>query len=170
MHRRQLLFLASTIAFAAACSSNSTGSGGTNDGNNNQYNNATGTMTASIGGTSWTANFLTHASFSGGTLSITGESYNGNSTQTRTITMAFANVSQAGTFTLSTPGDGHGGNAIMTLGGSNDWFTASTGGTGSVVVTALDGTHVAGTFEFVAIGAGSIGNATVTNGSFNIPF
>jgi len=172
MIRRRLLLLAIAAAAALACSSSDSPTGGNNDngnGNNNGYNNATGTMTATVDGASWTANFLTRATYSG-TLSITGESFNGNNAQTRVVTMAVINVTVDSTYTLYSPGDGHGGNAIMTLGGTNQWYTSSPGGSGTVTVTALDGTHVAGTFTFVGVGSGSLGNSTVTNGHFDIPF
>lgn len=168
MKRRHLVASLALAAFAAACSSS--GPTSSTNGNNNGNNTATGTMTATIDGASWTANFQTRASLTNGTLSITGESYTGTSSQTRVVTIAVTNAVADSTYTLYAGGDGHGGNAITTLGGTSQWFSASAGGSGSITVATLNATHVTGTFAFVGIGAGSIGNSTVTSGVFDIPF
>ena len=48
----------------------------------------------------------------------------------------------------------------------------ATGGSGTLTVTAIDATHVAGTFAFTAVagGGGSGGPRQVTNGQFDIKF
>ncbi|HEY4320889.1 MAG TPA: hypothetical protein VGM77_06855 [Gemmatimonadales bacterium] len=153
------------VCFLVACNSDPTG---TNDnGNNTNYNTATGTMTASIAGTSWTANFITHATLSNGVISITGESFNGSATTARVITMAAANIQTTGTYSLAPQGDAHGGNALMTV-GSSVWSSVSTGGSGSFTITTLNATHVVGTFSFVGVMGSS--PSAVTGGSFDIPF
>ena len=96
----------------AACSSSMP----TGNGNGTNYNTATGTMTASVDGASGTANFLTHASLSSGTLSITGEFFNGSTTTNRVITMAAANIQTTGTYSIGPSFSPNGGNALMTLG------------------------------------------------------
>ena len=150
------------ICLTAACSSSMP----TSTGNGTNYNVASGTMPASIDGTGWTANFLTHATVTSGTLSITGEFFNGNTATIRVITMAATNIQVTGTYSIG-PSSPNGGNALMTL-GSSVWSSAASGGSGTLIITALNSTHVAGTFAFVGVMGGSPSN--VTNGVFDIPF
>jgi hypothetical protein len=171
MHGRAMFAAALLVAAFGGCSSSGHSSlTGTNGGTGGvNYNLATGTMKATVDGAQWTANYQTRASLTNGALSITGENYNGDLGQQRIVTMAVI-AATAGTYTLSAPGDGHGGNAIMVLGGSKQWYSAQTGGTGSLTVTTINSTHVVGTFTFVGIGTNGIGNSTVTSGTFDIPF
>lgn len=151
------------ICLMAACGSGNTPTG---NGTGTNYNVATGTMTASIDGAGWTANFLTHASLTSGTLSITGEFFNGNTATIRVITMAATNIQTTGTYSIG-PSSPNGGNALMTL-GSSVWSSVASGGSGTLIITALNATHVAGTFVFVGVMGSSPSN--VTNGVFDIPF
>ena len=152
------------VAVLAACS----GSGTSGTGGNGIYDTATGTMTATVDGAPFSANYVTRATLTGGTLSITGESFNGDVTTSRTITMAVANFVVDSTYTLSTPGDGHGGNALMSLNGVT-WSSASQGGSGTLTIQSHTGGHIIGTFAFLGIRAGGA-SSTVTTGVFNIPF
>ena len=150
------------IGLVAACSSSMP----TSTGNGTNYNLATGTMTASVDGEGWTANFLTHATLTSGTLSITGEFFDGSTTTNRVITMAATSIQTTGTYSIG-PSSPNGGNALMTL-GSSVWSSVASGGSGTLIITALNATHVAGTFVFVGVMGGS--PSDVTNGVFDIPF
>jgi hypothetical protein len=57
--------------------------------------------------------------------------------------------------------------------GSSQWVASSLGGSGTVTVTALTATRVAGTFSFVAAplpGGSASGTRTVTSGEFDLEF
>ncbi|HEX3928009.1 MAG TPA: DUF6252 family protein [Gemmatimonadales bacterium] len=157
---RSVLFL-SALALAA-CGGSSTPTGSNNNNGNNT--NVHGTMTATVNGSAFSASYISRATVSGNIISIVGEQVLGT-TNITSITFAVGNIS-VGTFSLANT-DAHGGNAILTL-GTNVYSSAASGGSGSVIFTAYDSTHIAGTFSFV--GVASTGNATVTNGQFDLTF
>ena len=90
----------------------------------------------------------------------------GGTAQQLAIGMAFPDAGP-GTYDI-------GGQAITNadvVDGSSVWTASAAGGGGSIVVTALDQTHVAGTFSYSAV-AGNIQPAqrVVTNGQFDVQF
>jgi hypothetical protein len=140
------------------------GCGGDNTGPNGQ---TSGDMTAKIDGASFT--------------SVT--------------TLAQRNVTNAGTIIALSGADSHGTglgfafvdagvgtypiggltptNATVLDGTGKVWTAGATGGSGTLTVTALDATHVAGTFAYSAIaspGTGASGTKAVTQGVFDVRF
>lgn len=123
---------------------------------------ANGSMSASIGGTAWTANLSVTASHAGNVLAIAGVS-----ADSRQINITVPNVTTTGTVNL---GVGQQGVGTVTL-GTQAWVTSLVGGTGSVSITTLTATHVAGTFTFTAAAStntGATGTKAVTSGAFDI--
>ena len=55
--------------------------------------------------------------------------------------------------------------------GSNGTWAASgtVGGSGSITITSVTTTEIAGTFQATLVGAGSAGPGTITNGAFDLP-
>ena len=127
----------------------------------------TGPMTATIDGASWVATLSVEArrthSGAAGIISLAGSNNNGLG-----LGVAFPD-SGVQSYTL---GGFHPSNATI-LQGASAWVANVTGGSGTVTVTALDATHVAGTFAFNAVptpGTSASGTKHVTNGHFDIPF
>lgn len=140
------------------------GCGGDNTGPNGQTN---GDMTAKIDGASFT--------------SVT--------------TLAQRNTTNAGTIIAISGADAHGvglgfgfvdagvgsypiggltpTNASVLDGTGKVWTAGAIGGSGTLTVTALDATHVAGTFAYSAVasaGSGATGTKAVTQGVFDVRF
>jgi hypothetical protein len=140
------------------------GCGGDNTGPNGQTN---GDMTAKIDGASFT--------------SVT--------------TLAQRNTTNAGTIIAVSGADSHGlglgfgildagvgtypiggltpTNATVLDGTGKVWTAGAIGGSGTLTVTALDATHIAGTFAYSAVasaGTGATGTKAVTEGVFDVKF
>ncbi len=153
---RKLTGLALFLLAVSGCSGDSTGN---NNGNGN------GDMSASIDGQSWTGTLATAASYQGTVLGFAGT--NGS----YQINITLTGVSGPGTYSL-----GSGQLSIATVATVSTspqvWITSSTGGTGSVVITSLTSSAVAGTFSFTAVpsSGGASGNKAVTSGQFNVSF
>jgi hypothetical protein len=147
------------------------GPGGNNGGNgNNNGGNGAGPMSATIDGQAWTASAgmvtaQTNPSVPG-LFVVQGTQVNG--TSTKTITLNLYNIDGPGTYPM--------GVNIMVAGGigivataSAGWSTPLTGASGTVTITALDATRIAGTFAFLA--GATYGSATtsttVTGGTFD---
>lgn len=156
---RTLMRVATPFLLVAAVSC-----GGDNTGPNGQTN---GDMTAKIDGASFTS----------------------------VATLAQRNVTNAGTIIAISGADAHGtglgfgfvdaGVGTYTVGGLTPtnatvldgtgkvWTAGATGGSGTLTVTALDATHVAGTFAYSAVasaGSGATGTKAVTQGVFDVTF
>ena len=156
---RTLMRVATPFLLVAAVSC-----GGDNTGPNGQTN---GDMTAKIDGASFT--------------SVT--------------TLAQRNVTNAGTIIALSGADSHGTglgfafvdagvgtyaiggltptNATVLDGTGKVWTAGATAGSGTLTVTALDATHVAGTFAYSAVaspGTGASGTKEVTQGVFDVRF
>ena len=122
-------------------------------------------LTASIAGSgSFTASTV-QASHDNSILAFSG--LNGD-TQ---ILVTIPNVTTTGTYDV---GVGQAGVAQVVIGSGTPavWTTALTGGTGQVVVTALDSEMASGSFTFTgaASSGGATGTKTVTSGSFTVFF
>jgi hypothetical protein len=92
---------------------------------------------------------------------------------TRSLSLTLVNASAPGTFSLAytTSATTIPSFAILTTGGSS-WTTNTTGGTGSVVLTVLTSSRVAGTFSFDATPSPGQGTTTahVTGGTFDVTY
>jgi hypothetical protein len=118
-------------------------------------------MSARVDGQSWTATFA-HGVRDQASV-VVGAAGQGAGTQ-----INFALVSKGtGTYPLGPAGDA----AYLTQGG-NGWVTGASGGSGSVTLTTLTDTRIAGTFEFTAVPVtgGASGTRTITQGSFDVEF
>ncbi|CAN5867630.1 hypothetical protein BH23GEM9_BH23GEM9_29450 [soil metagenome] len=128
-------------------------------------------MTARVDGQQWTAVDLSVAAFPGqsGSFTITGtESVNNAS---RSINLALYNVRGTGTYPLGVSSVIVGGRAQFSESGVV-WATPNNGASGSVTLTTLTPTRIAGTFEYIAqlsSGSSATQSRSITNGVFDIP-
>lgn len=125
-----------------------------------------GTMSATVAGSAWTASEFVQASRSGNVLSISG------SDGELQLQLTVPNVTITGVFNF---GAGNPGVAqlIETASGSATWTSALVGGTGTLTLTTFTNERAAGTFNFSGIaadGTPAMGTRTVTNGTFDVRF
>lgn len=145
------------VAAAAGC-------GGDNTGPNGQTN---GDMTAKIDGASFTSvtTLAQRNTTNAGTIiGISGADAHGTG-----LGFGFLDAG-VGTYPIGglTPT-----NATLLDGTGKVWTAGVTGGSGTLTVTALDATHVAGTFAYSAVasaGSGATGTKAVTEGVFDVKF
>ncbi|MDH3205529.1 MAG: DUF6252 family protein [Gemmatimonadota bacterium] len=121
----------------------------------------TGPMSAMVDGVQWTAT-VAFATNTGGIVGVGGSGATGEG-----IGFAFQG-STTGTYSIGT-GNVHSANYTF---GSNSWVAGNTVGSGSIVVTTLDATRVAGTFSFEAVSAtgGTPATRSITQGAFDVTF
>lgn len=122
-----------------------------------------GTMTATVDGASYTS-CMTSGSFGGGTLSITGQAFEGTDSKQLQVNVMEATV---GTFTLGGASASNIGRYSLTL---ETYVTAVDPAVGEVEITALDDSHATGTFSFKATSATGGGAVEVTDGAFDVDF
>ncbi len=133
-----------------------------------------GTFTAMVDGQAWTA---TASSLEAevdantpGTFLIEGTM----STRVMVVQIIFYNLAAPGTYPMGVGPTVFGAvGQVATSDGTSGkvWTTSNSGAAGTVTVTALTPTRIAGTFEFVAdpsFGAGGTAPRTVTNGQFDL--
>jgi hypothetical protein len=152
LHRVLRLTFACSAATVLACSDNGAGP------------NGNGTISATIDGASWTASAEVQATYIAYVLAI-----GGLDSQARTIVISIPDVMTTGTFTL---GAGQPAAAVVTF-GAQIWNTALTGGTGSVTLSTLSGSHAIGSFSFTAppnAGSGATGTKVITSGTFDVRY
>ena len=152
-------------ACAAAVALLLTACGGGND--NPAGNGNTGNFRATIDGAAWTANTVGSAAAAGGIFTITGVQV-GSATG---MTMTLYAIGSPGTFPLGTGPTVAGGIASVTQ-GSSIWSTPLSGAAGTVTVTAVSPTRIAGNFAFNApplLGSTQTNTRAVTAGAFDIP-
>jgi hypothetical protein len=145
------------VATAAGC-------GGDNTGPNGQNN---GDMTAKIDGASFTSvatEAQRNVTNAGTIIAISGADAHGTG-----LGFGFVDAG-VGTYPIGglTPT-----NATVLDGTGKVWTAGATGGSGTLTVTALDATHVAGTFAYSAVasaGSGATGTKAVTQGVFDVTF
>lgn len=155
MHFGRLVRVALCCAVLGAC--------GDDNGTNNGGGDDSNLLTATIDGTAYTSNSSVTAVRAGdNSLTITGMSSNN-----RALKIELPPVTQAGTFDAG-PGFG----AVVTYNiGLSPYVTSANGGTGTVVVTSISSSRVAGTFAVTTVGTGgTVGNRVITNGKFNVKF
>ena len=140
------------------------GCGGDNTGPNGQAN---GDMTAKIDGASFTSvtTLAQRNTTNAGTIiAISGADAHGTG-----LGFGFLDAG-VGTYSI---GDLTPTNATVLDGTGKVWTAGAIGGSGTLTVTALDATHVAGTFAYSAVasaGSGATGTKAVTQGVFDVTF
>jgi hypothetical protein len=126
-------------------------------------------FTASVDGQGWTsAAALTNVTAAqSGTYIISGSVLTGAST--RAITLNLMNIPGPGTYPLGTGAGVSGGSAIYAE-SAGGWGTPLSGEAGTINITTLTATRIAGTFSFTAAASagGATGTRTVTNGTFDL--
>ncbi len=141
------------VLAAAACkSSDATGP------NTNNTHPANGSMTANIDGAAWNASLTVTASNNGTIIGAAGTD------AAQTLAFALAGTGP-GTYTI---GPLSPMNAELTTTGGVVYSAAGNIGGGSVTITSVTSTAVAGTFTFTLVKSGGGASKTVTNGAFNI--
>ena len=123
-----------------------------------------GSMSASIDGTAFSGTLAVTASRSGTTLSIAALGSN-----SRQLSLNLVDVAATGNIAIGA------GSASMAQysSGAQAWVSNVAGGSGTVVVTTLTSTRLAGTFSFTAVPStttGATGNKAVTSGAFDVTF
>jgi len=140
-----------------------------------------GTFTATLDGTAWVSTTNQVVGTSGGqnqvpgVITMTGTQVS-SATNYTTITVTLGYIAGTGTYPL---GVNHGttaggiGTVFAPQGGSfGTWSTNLTGAAGTVNVTSLTSTRIAGTFQFTAppqTFTSTTGTRVVTNGAFDMP-
>jgi len=127
-----------------------------------------GGVTATINGTAWrSSKALDHALRASANAQIITLSA---TNLPNSIAIAIGPISGPATLSMDT---GNPSNAVvtMTVGSSTTiWSTALTGGKGTVTVTTLTATRIAGTFSFDASSNAGAGTLQVRNGTFDLAF
>jgi uncharacterized protein DUF6252 len=160
--RRLSTLLPGLLLVAASCG------GGDNGGTGPNAANAllNGTFSASINGSAWSA---------AGRVAVTRGPSNSLiiGAASLSYSMSFALVNAAGPATYSLAYTTTTLPSFVILSGSGAaWTTNTSGGTGSVIITALTASRVAGTFTFDAPPSPGQGTTTahVTGGSFDVTY
>jgi len=151
-----LLVLLATLS-AISCSSDSP-----TDPGDDPSGPGTGSFTAQVDGQAWSATTRS-ATHINGTLSITGVA-----ASQRTIFIGIANVTTPGTFQLT---QGNPNAAIASvIEGAAIWSSSLPVGSGTLTVSVLTATRVAGSFTFTGVPAtpSATGTRTVTSGQFDL--
>ncbi len=162
--RRTLIALLLTAL--TACGGGGTPTGPSNPGGGSNV------FSASIDGTAWSApsasvNAAASTSSVPGGLIFTGTTVG---TQARSLIISLDRIKGPGTYPLGVnTGTTAGGTLTMTL-GSQSWWTPLNGKAGTITITSLTSTRVAGTFsgELGPL-AGGAGTVHITNGKFDVP-
>jgi len=150
------------------------GCGGGDDGDNGPGGGSSGPFTAVVDGDAWAADELTInaqtvPAVPGGFVLVGSQSVSSN--EVRSITLSLYNVRGTGTYALGVLPNVIGGIATYGQGGAglaSAWVTPLNGHAGSVTLTALTATRIAGTFSYDASdNAGSFRH--VTEGQFDVP-
>ncbi len=144
------------VGAAAAC-------GGDSSTNPGPLGNG-GTMRATIDGTAFASTFSSAVAIAGGIFTITG------SQGATAISFSLYSIGAPGTYPLGVGGSVAGGIATLSAAPSS-WSTPLSGAAGTVNISAVSATRIAGTFNFSAapiIGQTGASRA-VTAGSFDVP-
>jgi hypothetical protein len=139
------------------------GGGATNPGPN------TGTrFTATIDGAGWTSGSSAAAATAGGIFTLVGSQIGASVTS---MSLSLYSIGAPGTYPLGVTGSVAGGIATLTT-SPGSWSTALTGAAGSVTITAVSATRIAGTFTYSAaptLGSSATNTRVVTAGEFDLP-
>ena len=144
------------------------GGGGNNPGNGG---GGGGPMTASIDGQSFSADQFAGAaarsSAGGPVYTITG-SHIVSGTNAQTIILILYNIAGPGTYPLGVNSTNFGGIGTVSEGASS-WSTPLNGTAGTVILTSLTSSRIAGTFSFTASDlVNPTATKSVTNGAFDL--
>lgn len=127
-------------------------------------------MSATVAGTAFSPPSATVAAhYVGQVLTLQGST---TANPVTAISMNVLNVTGPGTYQLNPNFVGTFAQVAITDGASAQvWTTALSPGNGTITVTTLSSTRVAGTFTFTAqfASGGATGQKSVTSGSFDIP-
>jgi len=152
---RTLTTLATMVLVLAACGKDST---------TGPQLDLNGSMSARIDGADWSATTALTVAYSGGILAFAGS-------DASSATLGIGVIPDGpGTYPI---GINEPTNANLTFGAGKSWSAASTGGSGSVTLTAIDAHSATGTFQFTMepVGTtGATGTHSVTNGAFSVTF
>jgi hypothetical protein len=165
--RRMLrVSLASAVLTSLACGSDN-GVAGIDTGSSSGGTH----MTAKIDGAAWgggTASFVTAVQVLPGAYTISATQT--SASQSITIAISLANIRGPGTYPLGVGPQVPGGSVILST-TTSGWSSPMSGADGSITITTLSATQIAGTFNFTVTGAvtGAAGTRTVTDGDFNAP-
>lgn len=176
--RHASLFPFAGLLLLVACGGGSTGpDDGNNDGNDGNNNgNPTSGMSATIDGQSWNAN-----SSAGSVAALQVSPLNGSyiilgigSGVVASMTFNITFITRPGTYPLGVDAVSVQGGFAGVTGGSasgGTWLTPISGAAGTITITTLTTTRIAGTFSFTATasGGGATGSKVVTNGQFDAP-
>jgi hypothetical protein len=134
-------------------------------------------MTATIDGQSWSSNsaaiLALQVSAVSGDYILGGTELAANGLPGTSLSIAINDVAGPGTYPLGVDGVSVAGGFItVTAANGASWLTAFSGAAGTITITALNSTHIAGTFTFTAsqTSNGATGSRVVTNGVFDVPF
>lgn len=85
------------------------------------------------------------------------------------VSLSLYNIGGTGTYPLGT-GSTVAGGAASVIDGQATWITPLSGADGTLTITTLTTTHIAGTFSFTvtALGGGAAGTKMVTGGEFSL--
>jgi hypothetical protein len=88
---------------------------------------------------------------------------------TSTITILLYNIDEPGTYALGVTSGVVGGLAVITS-SNGSWVTPGSGAAGTVTISTLSATRIAGTFAFTTVpqSGGVTNNRSVTNGAFDL--
>lgn len=178
---RPLTTLTTLIALTAACSGGGTtdpGDNGNGGNNNGGGGNTSGTrMTATVDGQAWSASeasviALQFNAIAGGYIVIANQLTQAGGLGS-TLSLTINNIRGPGTYPLGVDAvTVAGGFAGITAGTGGVWTTPLSGAAGSITITALTPTRIAGNFNYTATASsgGATGSRVVTNGVFDAPF
>lgn len=165
MRIRTLAGILGTIA-VVACG----GDGGGNPTGVNANGNAAGdgAVTATINGTAWrSSKALDHALRANANAQVITLSATNLPTS---IAIALGPITNPATFSMDA---GNPSNAVVTMTNgatTTIWSTGLSGGKGTITVTTLTSTRIAGTFSFDAVSNAGAATLHVTNGTFDLAF
>ena len=149
----------SLLGFMSACG----GGDSTNPGPGNGSS-----FKATIDGASWTSSTSAAAATTGGIFTLVGSQIGASVTS---MSLSLYSIGAPGTYPLGVTGSVAGGIATLTTSPSS-WSTPLTGAAGSVTITAVSATRIAGTFNYSAtptLGASVTNTRVVTAGEFDLP-
>lgn len=154
---KKLLFmlLAILVIGAAGCNKNE-----------DNTNSTGGTMSLTVDGTNWTASLAVQAVNTNGVINVTGSDSNAHQ-----ASLVVYGATSTGTYAVG-PSSGNPGNMLRWTAGTEQDQTYQANnviGSGTVTITELSGTKVAGTFEFVGYNINQA-SQTITNGAFSANF
>lgn len=155
MLKRMAVAAAATILFGCG--------GSDDDGGPTGPNQQSGSFTASIGGTSFTANATVAAAFTGTALSLTAADGSGKA-------FAFGvGMTTTGVYDLGDGGN-FGSYAETSGGTTQSWLTNVVQGTGQMIITQLTTSRVVGSFTMNAPGVSGAPGTKMISGAFDVTF